>query len=515
MAVKELGPLFQFASWNIPQFPRAIEYPLEVFEEIRAFACDELLQLSHGGNEVGGILFGTRREDLVRILTWRPIACEHTHGEGLLLSHNDRINLAVQLELARKTADLKDLVPLGCFVSHLKEGVALSATDLEIYNGFFPEPWQVALVIHPQGGGLTEAGLFMREGEDRLRSESSYHTFELRPLRLPPEPASAAPPSRGPEAPAKPENMPKPENMAKPETAPHPHSAPAPRNLAAPENAGALPAIANSPVAGASLGMREDNEPQLAAPPARRVGPASSAPAPRDIAYPQLPTPSFEIEESLPTRERWLWAIPILLALGIAAFVLYQRRAPSPSSALALHAWNEAQTVQLAWDANSRVVRDAYRGEIAIDDGGKTSQIALTSDQVHAGKMSYLPQSNDVGFEITVYPTSGDPIHDSTRLIAPGLHAPTQPPQLLPANPAPPPASPAPAVPAPAAVAPAAVAPTTPAPADANARDQEVQQLRQEVAKQRARADELQNLVRILENRLGIKPTPADTGPRH
>src|SRR5580704_6453950 len=126
MAVKELGPLFQFASWNIPQFPRAIEYPLEVLEEIRAFACDELLQLSHGGDEVGGVLFGTRREDLIRILTWRPIACEHSGGEGLRLSNNDRMNLAVQLEVGRQNPDLKDLRPIGWFVSHLRGDVSLS-----------------------------------------------------------------------------------------------------------------------------------------------------------------------------------------------------------------------------------------------------------------------------------------------------------------------------------------------------------------------------------------------------
>ncbi len=503
MAVKEFGPLFQFASWNIPQFPRAIEYPLEVVEEIRAFACDELLQLSHGGNAVGGILFGARRDDLVRILTWRPIACEHTHGEALLLSYNDRINLAVQLELARQTADLKDLVPLGCFVSHLREGVSLSATDIEIYNGFFPEPWQVALVIHPKGGGLAEAGFFMRESEGKLRSESSYHTFELRPLQLQPEAAILAPASREPETPAKPEIS------AEPEAAPPLESAPEPRNLAASENAGERPAFAKSAAAWASVAVREADEPSPPFRPARRADPLRPAPAPRDTSYPHLPTPSFETEESLPSRERWLWAIPILLALGIAAFVLYQRRAPSPNSVLALRAWNEAQTVQLAWDANSRAVRDSYRGEIAIDDGGKTSQVALTSDQVHAGKMSYLPQSSDIGFDITVYPTNGDPIHDSTRLIAPGLHAPTEAPQLLPENPAPTPASPAPSLPAPAAVA-----PTTPAPSDAYASDREVQQLRQEVAKERARADELQNLVRILENRLGIQATPSRPEPR-
>src|SRR5579863_3840117 len=182
MAIKELAPLFQFASWCVPEYPGAIEYPFEVMDEIRAFACDELLQLSHGGKEVGGVLFGTRREDLIRILTWRPIACDYTQGESLLLSFNDRMNLAVQLELARQNADLKDLRPLGWFVSHMQDSVSLSASDLEIYNGFFPEAWQVALVICPKGGGRAQAGFFVREG-DKLQAEGSYQCFDLKPLQ--------------------------------------------------------------------------------------------------------------------------------------------------------------------------------------------------------------------------------------------------------------------------------------------------------------------------------------------
>src|SRR5580700_5592177 len=189
---KGLSPEFQFASWRVPQFPRSIEYPLEVMEEIRAFACDELLQLSHGGDDVGGVLFGTRRDDLVRILTWRPIACEHTQGEGLRLSYNDRMNLAVQLEVARQNADLKDLRPVGWFVSHLRGGVALLDSDLEIYNGFFPDAWQVAMVICPKGNGSAQAGFFVREADAKVRADASYQSFELAPLH--PPPATPQPP---------------------------------------------------------------------------------------------------------------------------------------------------------------------------------------------------------------------------------------------------------------------------------------------------------------------------------
>ena len=456
MQTKELGLHFEFASWRVPQVSRVIEYPLEVMEEIRAFACDELLQLSHGGDAVGGVLFGTRREDLIRILTWRPIACDRTQGEGLKLSYNDRMNLAVQLEVARQNSDLKDLRPVGWFVSHLRTSVSLSPSDLETYNGFFPESWQVTLVICPQGRGHAQAGFFLREADGKLQTEASYQVFELAPLNLPavPEPA-------------------------------------------APEKAAIAPAAEPAPVEkppAPKLKEPEVAKPEVAKP---RQSQPENSPAPVFHATP-LEAPSFEVEEDLPARERWLWAVPIALALAIAAFMLYQRRDPSANAAISLRAIGEAQTVQLAWDANSRLIRDADHGEMEINDGAKDSHVSLTSDQLHAGKMSYLPQSNDVGFSLTVYPANGEPIHDSARLVALVANAPQEPAQLLQSNPSPAPApSPAPS-------------------ADENAAlQQRVQQLKEEVGKERARADGLQNLVRILENRLGISSTvPKTTVPQ-
>jgi proteasome lid subunit RPN8/RPN11 len=447
-------------------------------EEIRAFACDELLQLSHGGDEVAGVLFGTRRDEKIRILTWRPIACDHSQGEGLRLSYNDRMNLAVQLEVARQNPDLRDLRPVGWFVSHVSGGVSLSPSDLEIYNGFFPEGWQVALVICPKGSGLAQAGFFLREADYQVSAEASYHCFDLEPLRqapaVMPEPVA---PELAEQAPAV-----EPEQLALVEE-PVPAAPPRPEQAELAEK----PAPAERPPA-----------PVFPVPSV----PTPSVPTPSfqtpSLAPPSFETPSFELDDSVPTRERWLWAIPILLALGIAAFLLNQRRDPSASSSIALRALSEAQTVQLVWDASSRAVRDSESGEIEINDGGKNSLVSLTADQLRAGKLSYLPQSSDVGFVMTVHPANGDPIHDSTRLIAPALNPalnqPAQPPQLLPANPPPESASP-------------------PPPADEGALQQRVQQLTAEVGKERERADELQNLVRILENRLGISSTAPNTQP--
>ncbi|MGA2880308.1 MAG: hypothetical protein ABSG13_15280 [Bryobacteraceae bacterium] len=470
MPVNALSPQFQFASWRVPQFQRAIEYPLEVLDEIRAFACDESLQLSRGGEDVGGVLFGTRRDDLIRILTWRPIACDHTQGEGLRLSASDRMNLAVQLEMARQNPDLKDLRPLGWFVSHLQGDVCLSASDLETYNGFFPEAWQVTLVIRPQASGRARAGFFVREADEKVLTESSYQCFDLEPM-LAPVPASPIATNVS-NAPAAPE----PGKREQVQTAPPVQSAPLAQTK--PLAPATQPALPIQPV------LAPSPQPKPPSTPISRVEPLNPLPPAPVIPPRPVQPPSFQIDENLPTRERWLWAIPILLALGIAAFMLYQRRAPT---SIALRASNEAQTAQLVWDASSRAVREADHGEIEINDGGKTSQVSLTGDQLHAGKLSYVPQSGDVTFVMTIYPPNGEPLHDSTRFIAPVFHAPTEPPQLLPPSP-----------PAPSAAAPPAVG--------NDALERQVEQLKIELANERAHSSELQNLVRILENRLAIQP---------
>ena len=508
MAIQQFAPLLQFASWRVPQLPGAIEYPLGIMEEIRAFCCDELLQLSHGGCEVGGVLFGTRREDLIRVLTWRPIACEHAHGESLLLSYNDRMNLAVQLELARQNADLKDLRPLGWFVSHLRDGVSLSASDLEVYNGFFPEAWQATLVICPQGDGRAEAGFFGREADGSVQAEASYYCFELKPSQTEasapsdpaPEPQKAT--RRHPETAEQPQSQPtsqpksqiksQPKSQTKsqpgrPVPDPVPPANPHPPAPAVPTSSGfqaAAARMAPSPLPArdySRLIQQADSEKTLA--------------AETETPLTDFEAPSFQTEENLPAKERWLWAIPIALALGIAGFVLYQQHIPT-ANGLGLRAAAEGQTVQLAWDATSRAIRDSYRGEIEINDGGTSSKISLTGAQLHAGKMSYQLQSSDAAFDMTAYRSNGGPVQDSTRIIAPAFKPAVQPPPALPENPAP--ASPVASNPAPP--------PPAPAPDD-SALEQQVQQLKQALAKESARADQLQNLVRILENRLSIQST--------
>ncbi len=319
------------------------------------------------------VLFGTRRDDLIRILTWRPMACDHTQGEGLRLSYNDRMNLAVQLEMARQNADLKDLRPVGWFVSHSSGGISLSDSDLEIYNGFFPESWQAALVIRPTGSGRAQAGFFMREADGKVQSEASYHTFELAPLKaavsatkvaVAPAPEAAPPqppPGARPKEPevtktrsTRPEDIPAPSSeaaalqaaafraaafqalpppapplqapsvpptgfQASPRPAP-PLKAPsvpptayqAPPPPAPPSQAPSVPPTAFQaslppapPPQASSVPPTVYQAPPPPAPPPQ--APAFPAPAfqGRALQAPALQAPTFQIDEQLPTRERW------------------------------------------------------------------------------------------------------------------------------------------------------------------------------------------------------------------
>ena len=188
---------FTFGSWSAPQIPITVEYPLEVMDEIRAIAGDGLQKLARGGLDAGGVLFGVRRDSGIRILTWRPISCEHAFGPALNLSDRDRAELERLLETAAGDADLKGLRPVGWFVSHTRSGVSLSTSDLEIFSRCFPGPWQVALVLQPRPGGQARAGFFARHADGALQSDSSYQEFVLRPVHR------FSLPSEVPAAPAK------------------------------------------------------------------------------------------------------------------------------------------------------------------------------------------------------------------------------------------------------------------------------------------------------------------------
>ena len=171
----------EFGTWSAGAQKRVIEYSRAVMDEIRLRAGEGFARLREGQVEVGGVLFGTRRDGVLRILAVRPIECEHASGPQFVLSKRDETALAELLLASGGDPTLAGLEPAGYYHSHTRDGIWLSPADVQLFNRFFPLAWQVALVVRPVGLAPARAGFFFREDDLSVRTEASYGEFQLAP----------------------------------------------------------------------------------------------------------------------------------------------------------------------------------------------------------------------------------------------------------------------------------------------------------------------------------------------
>ena len=172
-----------FGTWTVPASPVDIEYSMVVIDEIRQAVTEGFQRLSRGGIEVGGILYGTVEGRRLRIMAVRDVVCEHARGPTFHLSENDQGLLAAQLERERGDPRLDGMVAVGWYLSHTRSEITLQQSDLDTYNAFFPEPWQVTMVIRPGRAQAMRAGFFVRESDGTVKTDQSYHDFAF-PDRL-------------------------------------------------------------------------------------------------------------------------------------------------------------------------------------------------------------------------------------------------------------------------------------------------------------------------------------------
>jgi proteasome lid subunit RPN8/RPN11 len=166
-------------SWTAPGHSRSIEYATAVLTGIRADAIEGFNKLPHGGVEVGGVLFGTKDLSCVKALRFRPVLCEYAYGPSFTLSEKDQAGLKELLSRAPADDELRGLIPVGWYHSHTRSEIFLSERDLELFNRFFPEPWQIALVVRPANFSPTGAGFFFREPNGKILAERSYSEFTI------------------------------------------------------------------------------------------------------------------------------------------------------------------------------------------------------------------------------------------------------------------------------------------------------------------------------------------------
>src|ERR1700686_4319803 len=97
--------------WTIPGHRLNIEYAPSVLEQLRIDSIDGFNKVPHGGIEIGGVLFGVREGERIRILASRSIACEYALGPSFVLSEKDQAGLREMLAGSRKDPELQGLEP--------------------------------------------------------------------------------------------------------------------------------------------------------------------------------------------------------------------------------------------------------------------------------------------------------------------------------------------------------------------------------------------------------------------
>ncbi len=377
-----------FGTWSIEASTVTVEYSLVVLEEIRHEVAEGFQKLSRGGIEVGGLLYGVREGQTVRIMAIRPAACEHSSGPGFRLSERDRGALREQIRQDQEDPRLEGLACAGWYVSHTRTDIMLSESDQEIFSTYFAQPWQVTLVVRPGRGGNMRAGFFVREPDGTVNASQSYLEFNF-PDRL-----AAVFDHRGDHRGAFAERK-----------------APAHRSDQRAEQRRSEQG-----------GSEQSNVQRVTHPP---------VPAAQDVPHPENPAQASSTMTSLfgepaaaPVSKakglgrKWIWlaaALIVVVALGVAG-ARYLSLGPS-SEPIALSVLERDGQLDIQWNRAAPPVSQAVRGALEITDGPQTRTIPLTPNELAAGKFSYKRETGDIQVRMTVDSPDGKKVQEASRFL--------------------------------------------------------------------------------------------------
>jgi len=364
-------------SWVVPESPVDVEYSLVVIEEIRQVVADGFQRLQRGGIEVGGVLYGTREDRVLRVLAMREIACEHARGPTFHLSDSDRSALTAQLERDKEDMRLEGLLVVGWFLSHTRSDVTLQQSDLETYSAFFPEPWQVTLVVHPGRAGTMRAGFFVREPDGSVKGDRSYLEFNF-PDRL------AGVLDRAPR-----------------ERRPQPPMGPAVERLTAPR----YPTPQESALQESAL--REN--PEEPEPPERYDVPS--------FGQPSRPNPQLDAYPNTGHKIPWT-IIGIVAAVLIIAVLGLRFLGPQLNAEpLALAVIERDGQLQIQWNRASQTIANSKGGMLEIADGPDHRSVPMNRSELAQGSFTYARKTGDVQVRLVVNGSSGQRMEEASRFI--------------------------------------------------------------------------------------------------
>ncbi len=127
------------------------------------------------GVEVHGVLVGTREQSRVRIVDFRQMDAAPA-SDASVLTEDWQSAFAELMARIRWDPKLTGLEPVGWFRAHPKASLNLFRRDIEIFKQFFPEAWQVGMVLQP-GKASATGRFFLREPDQPIDSAASAQEF--------------------------------------------------------------------------------------------------------------------------------------------------------------------------------------------------------------------------------------------------------------------------------------------------------------------------------------------------
>jgi proteasome lid subunit RPN8/RPN11 len=374
-------------TWKVQECPCIIEYSTRVLDDIRRAVVDAFYSVPRGGAEIGGILLGRFSGGKISIQDYQALDCEHAKGPSFTLSPTDQAQLARMVTAAAGNGN--GLRVVGWYHSHTRSEIFLSQADQDIHQTFFPEQWQVALVLRPHTFEPVRCGFFFREAEGAIRCEASYQEFELEPLTMRPAPAADAAPRQ---------------------SAAGPLSIPPPARPVHPESEPAGPLITGAAEVGAEPEVPIAHEMEL---------PLTEAEEEASVA---IPTPPAKDGHGKTYRvlktAGWLILALLVLALGILfgtpsfrergsriwSAISHPPAQADPTSpvSLGLRAERQNGDLKLTWNRQSAAVLSATSGVLEIGDGNASRKIPLDPSQIRNGSILYAPTTGQIQMQLRV-----------------------------------------------------------------------------------------------------------------
>jgi len=163
--------------WHSPFDQNGMVTAVKVFITQPAYARACVHAASDLDQETGGVLVGQRysdidtQEEFIVIENTLPARFTRQGSVYLTFTQDTIVDFLAEIEIR-----YPGKIIVGWYHTHPKMGIFLSHYDTWLHSNFFPEPWQVAMVIEPH---KKLGGFFIRQADGVLDPSRYFGFYEL------------------------------------------------------------------------------------------------------------------------------------------------------------------------------------------------------------------------------------------------------------------------------------------------------------------------------------------------